>query len=111
MAQKRAKSQGETVSTCDEASSGLDDGGKVPGCDRAGEVDALVSAVAKRRVCGLAAAAERDGGPATEAEGVSDLIDNLEIAFQPDGTVVEDSHTSAGHECPPKITSCDANTR
>jgi len=83
-------------------SSGLDDGGKVPGSDSADEVDALVGAVAERGVRGLAAAAKSDGGASTEAESVAGLVDDLEIAFDADGTVVEDCHFGTCHECPPR---------
>ena len=79
--------------------SGLDDWGEIAGSDGAGEVDAFVGAVAEGSVCGLAAAAEGDGGAPTEAEGVAGLVDDFEVAFDTDGAVVEDCHASAGHEC------------
>ena len=81
--------------------SGLDDGGEIPGGDGTDEVDALVSAIAEGGVCRLATAAESDGGASAEAERIAGLVDDFEIAFDADGTVVEDCHFGAGHECPP----------
>jgi len=79
--------------------SGLDDGWQVARGDRADEIHALVGAVAKRRVGGLTAAAESDGGASAETKGGSCLIDDFKITFDANRTVVEDRHFSAGHEC------------
>ena len=79
--------------------SGFDDRGEIAGGDGADEVDAFVGAVAEGSACGLAAAAEGNGGASTEAECVAGLIDDFEVAFDTDGAVVEDCHASAGHEC------------
>ena len=46
----------------------------------------------------MAAAAEGDGGASAEAERVAGLVDDFEVTFDTDRTVVEDCHASAGHE-------------
>ena len=68
----------------------------------ADEVRALVRAIAEGGVGGMAAAAESDGSAPAEPEGVSGLINDFEIAFDANGTVVEDCHFGAGHEDPPE---------
>src|SRR5438477_11523237 len=54
------------------------------GCEPAG----LVGAVAEGFVGGLSAAAERDGRAPAEIEGLSLLIEDLEVSLDPDRTVV-----------------------
>lgn len=58
-----------------------------------------MGAVAERGGGRLAAAAKGDAGTAAKAEGVARLIDDFEIPFDANGTVVENCHARAGHEC------------
>src|SRR5216683_1053191 len=52
------------------------------------EAGAGVGAVAERLVLGCAAAAEADGCASGEAEGAAGGVEDFEIAFNADGTVV-----------------------
>jgi len=67
-----------------------DRGRKIAGSDYAREILALVGAVAKGRIGGVATAAKAEAGPAAEPEGFAILIDDFEIAFDAHGTVIED---------------------
>jgi hypothetical protein len=72
--------------------------------DSTGEILALVAAIAKRRICGVAAPADRHNRPATKAEGFAFLVHNLEITFDTNRTIVENRQFGSGHECLRKIT-------
>jgi len=56
-----------------------------------------MGAIAKGLVCGVPAAAEPDGGPAGQTEGLTLRIKNLELAFDADGAVVIDGDFRGGH--------------
>ena len=65
----------------------------------AGEPNDLVRTVAEGLVGGVAATAKRDFRPAGESEGFSSGIDDLEVAFDPQRTVVRGSDFRCGHGC------------
>ena len=52
------------------------------------EAHAIVGAVAKRLIGGVAAAAERNHRPASQAERGSGRVDNLEFPLDADGAVI-----------------------
>jgi hypothetical protein len=54
---------------------------KIPRRYFAGEVGVAVRAVTERLICGVAAAAESDGGASCKTEFVSGEIDDFKIAF------------------------------
>jgi hypothetical protein len=72
--------------------------GQIPRGYRASEGLALVRAVAEGDVRGVAATAKRYSGSAGEAELLSFLIDDLEIAFDANRPIVEDGYLGCCHE-------------
>jgi len=56
-----------------------------------------VRAIAEGLVCGVPAAAETDGRPASQAEGFSFRIEDLEVAFYADRSVVIHSNFRGRH--------------
>src|SRR5262245_56755649 len=62
-----------------------------------GKAASVVGPVAKRLVGGLATAAERDHGTSGQIEGSSFLVDDGELPFVPDGTIVADGDDGARH--------------
>jgi hypothetical protein len=62
--------------------------------NRAGEVVALVRAIAKRLIRGLPAAAEGDSRASGEAENLAILVDNFEVALDPHGSIAENGYFS-----------------
>ena len=63
------------------------------------EPDDLVGTVTEGLVGGVAATAKRDFRPASEPEGFSSGIDDLEVTFDPQRTVVRGSDFRCGHGC------------
>jgi hypothetical protein len=57
-----------------------------------GEIALAVRAVTERFIGRMAAAAESDGGASGQAELIPCWIDNLEIAFDQDWSVVSESN-------------------
>src|SRR5215472_12318868 len=72
---------------------------QIAGVDFVGKPNDLVGTVAEGLVGGVAATAKRDFRPAGEPEGFSSGIDNLEVAFDPQRTVVRGSDFRCGHGC------------
>ena len=62
--------------------------GQLPGDHGIGEGHAIVGAVAKGLIGGLAAAAKRDNRPAGESEGRSGGIDDFEFPLDTNGAVI-----------------------
>jgi hypothetical protein len=56
-----------------------------------------VASVAEGLILGVAAAAQTDGRTACEAEDCAGGVDNLEVAFNADGTVAETGDFGCGH--------------
>ena len=97
-------SQPETVSTFETvgraAWSGLQLrlwGRQLTSCNRIGESTGLVRAIAKRLVSRMPATAEPNGGAASQTEGLALRIEDLEVAFYPDGSVVIDRDFRGRH--------------
>ena len=67
--------------------------------DFVGKPNDLVGTVAEGLVGGVAATAKRDFRPAGEPEGFSSGIDDLEVTFDPQRTVVRGSDFRCGHGC------------
>jgi len=74
---------------------------EVSGRYRARKALALVRAVAKGRIAGVAAAAEGNGRPPAQPERFAFLIHDLEIAFNAQRTVIENSHFCSYHRVLP----------
>src|SRR6266478_7730090 len=72
-------------------------GRQLPGCHRIGEPAGLMGAVAERLVCGVPATAKRYGRPTSQAKGFAFRIDNLEVAFDADRSVVIDCNFRCRH--------------
>ena len=53
------------------------------------EAHPIMRAIAKRLVLGVAAAAEGNHGAARQSKGGTRRIDDFEIAFDPDRTIIE----------------------
>lgn len=66
--------------------------------DGAREVLAFVGAIAERLILGVATAANSYGGATTQAKFLACLIDNLKVALDADGAVIEKRHFGACHE-------------
>jgi hypothetical protein len=62
-----------------------------------GESTGLVGAIAEGLVCGVPAATETDDRPAGQAEGFAIRIEDFEVAFNPNGSVVIDSKFRGRH--------------
>jgi len=67
--------------------------------DFVGKPNDLVGTVTEGLVGGVAATAKRDFRPAGEPEGFSSGIDDLEVTFDPQRTVVRGSDFRCGHGC------------
>src|SRR5215472_5039558 len=72
---------------------------QIAGVDFVGKPNDLVGAVAEGLVGGVAATAKRDFRPAGAPEGFSSGINDLEVTFDPQRTVVRASHLRCGHGC------------
>src|SRR6266849_9275413 len=71
---------------------------QVTRCNQTRGILALVGAIAKRLVVGVAAATKRDRFAPSQAESLAFLIDNFEIAFDANRSVAENGHFGCGQE-------------
>jgi hypothetical protein len=101
---KSRLSQAETISSFETVEWGLAGqlelgfgGREFSGRNRIDESTGLMRTIAKRLVCRMSAAAEADNRPASQAEGFSFGIKDLEFAFDADRTVVIDSDPDGRH--------------
>src|SRR6516164_11743403 len=72
---------------------------QIASVDFVGKPHDLVGTVAEGLVGGVAATAKRDFRPAGEPEGFSSGINDLEVTFDPQRTVVRGSDFRCGHGC------------
>src|SRR6516162_9782677 len=72
---------------------------QIASVDFVGKPHDLVGTVAEGLVGGVAATAKRDFRPAGEPEGFSSGIDDFEVTFDPQRTVVRGSDFRCGHSC------------
>src|SRR5215469_7931106 len=72
---------------------------QIAGVDFIGKPNDLVGTVAEGLAGGVAATAKRDFRPAGEPEGFSSGINDLEVTFDPQRTIVRGSDFRCGHGC------------